>query len=371
MNHVAVFNTQFLPYSQTFVYEELRQHQRYQADVFARHRRLSQRFPYESVHVGGPLYGYTRTSSNFDRIFEEKRFDLIHAHFGTGAVYAMRWAERFRLPLVVSFHGHDVTRLLSHERFHPKNWRYSLSHRKLFRQLTLALCASEELGELLQQIGLSTSKIRIHRLGVDLSMYERGPRSSNHLDVVMVGRFVEKKGFEYGLRAFAEASRNRSQLRLTVVGDGALGESLRGLAVELGVQGRVRFSGVLSPAEVAATLSQSHVLLAPSVVDRRGDRDSGLMVVKEASASHVVPIGSVHGGIPDIIDDEETGFLVRERDVAALSDRLGRLADDADKRERMASAARRKMEREYDNRGCVQRLEDYYDEAIAIARADG
>jgi hypothetical protein len=50
---VALFNTNFLPYSQTFVYEELRHHQRYAAEVFCRKRMLAERFPFEPVHVGG------------------------------------------------------------------------------------------------------------------------------------------------------------------------------------------------------------------------------------------------------------------------------------------------------------------------------
>jgi colanic acid/amylovoran biosynthesis glycosyltransferase len=90
------------------------------------------------------------------------------------------------------------------------------------------------------------------------------------------------------------------------------------------------------------------------------------MVVKEASASEVVPIGSMHGGIPEIIDNDVTGYLVAERDVASLAQRLASLASDASLRERMGRAARAKMEREYDNRQCVARLEEYYDEAIAL-----
>jgi hypothetical protein len=52
---VALFNTNFLPYSQTFVYEEIRCHQRYAVEVFCRRRLLAERFPFEPVHIGGPL----------------------------------------------------------------------------------------------------------------------------------------------------------------------------------------------------------------------------------------------------------------------------------------------------------------------------
>ena len=63
MPKVAVFSTNFLEYSQTFVYEEITHHQRYQVEVFCRARKLSDRFPFAPVHEGGLLYGVTRESA--------------------------------------------------------------------------------------------------------------------------------------------------------------------------------------------------------------------------------------------------------------------------------------------------------------------
>jgi glycosyltransferase involved in cell wall biosynthesis len=366
MPRVALFNTQFLPYSQTFVYEELRQHQRYTAEVFARRRVLTERFPFAALHVAAPMYGLTRRDPGFDRLFTTRHYDLVHAHFGTGAVYAMRWARRFARPLLVTFHGHDVSLLSSYERFFPQHWRYLALHAQLFRTMTLGLCTSADLRDLLLRLGAPAAKLRIHRLGIDPGAFARGARDDRVTRVVMIGRFVPKKGFGYGMRAFAQIARSHPELQLTLVGDGELARPLRALARTLGIAARVRFAGVLPPAQVARVLGESDVLLAPSVVSARNDRDSGLIVVKEASASEVVPIGSIHGGIPEIIDNDVTGFLVPERDVDALAQRLDRLASDASLRERMGRAARAKMEREYDNRTCVARLEEYYDEAIAL-----
>lgn len=367
MSRVALFNTRFLPYSQTFVYEELRQHQRYQVEVFARQRLLDERFPYEPVHLGGPLYGVARRSARFDRLFRERNYALVHAHFGTGAVYAMRWSQRFQAPLVVTFHGADVSFLLTRrERLRPTNLRYTLFSRQLFRTLTLGLCASVELMELLKGLGVPESKLRLHHLGIDLSAFGKGARANDAQNVVMIGRFVEKKGFADGIRAFAKVSATRPRARLTLVGDGELAPELRRLVHELGMTSRVEFVGELAPARISALLSQADVLLAPSVLDSRGNRESGLIVVKEASASEVVPIGTRHGGIPEIIDDRVTGFLVEEHDVDALAARLGEVLDDPALRDQLGRAARAKMEREYDNRVRVARLEDYYDEAIHL-----
>jgi colanic acid/amylovoran biosynthesis glycosyltransferase len=281
----------------------------------------------------------------------------------------MRWAQRFELPLVVTFHGGDVTFLLSaFERYRPKNLRYGLLAGRLFRSMTLGLCASRELLGLLAGIGVPEHKLREHRLGVDLSGFGRRERASRPARVAMIGRFVEKKGFAYGLRAFAEVAASRPTVELVLVGEGELEGELRALASSLGVGQRVRFAGSLAPGAVSDLLAESDVLLAPSVVDRGGNRESGTIVVKEASASEVVPIGSVHGGIPDIIEDGVTGYLVTERDVPALARQLGALLDDPALRARMGRAAREKMQREYDNRACVARLEEFYDEALCLHR---
>ncbi len=364
---VALFNTNFLPYSQTFVFEELRHHQRYAVEVFCRHRLLPERFPYSPVWVGGTFYGLTRRSAVFDARFRERPFDLVHAHFGLGAVYALPFARRHRLPLVVTFHGYDVPLLSSPRRWLPQHLRYAVCGPQVLREMALGLCASTELYEMLQALGVPPDRLRVHRLGIDVEAFIPGARDDTTFQVTMIGRFVEKKGFEYGMEGFLTAAREDPRLRLTVVGDGEREPALRQLVRTAGMDARVTFTGPLAPDRVAALLATSHALLAPSVVDRDGNRESGLIVVKEASAAGAVPIGTRHGGIPEIIDDGVTGYLVPERDAVSLADRLGRLAADPALRARLAAAGRAKMLREYDNRTRVAALEALYDDVRAGA----
>ena len=371
-DRVALFSTNFLAYSQTFIYEEIRHHERYAVEVFCRRRLLPDRFPFAPVHVGGALYPITCRDAGFDARFRAQAFALVHAHFGVGAVYARSFARRHRRPLVVTFHGYDVPLLASPRRFLPQHLRYAILGPRVLRDMTLGLCASAELQGLLEAQGVPAEKLRVHRLGVDLGAFRPGTRTEAAVQVVMIGRFVEKKGFGYGLEAFARVAARHPALELTLIGEGDREAELRRLAAQLGVTERVHFPGPLAPDAVAARLAASHVLLAPSVVDAAGNRESGLIVVKEASAAEVVPIGTRHGGIPEIIDDGATGFLVPERDVAALADRLDRLVTDAALRARLGRAAREKMLREYDVRARGRALEAFYDEARALhARTAG
>ena len=169
----------------------------------------------------------------------------------------------------------------------------------------------------------------------------------------------------YGIRAFAEARRARGRGRLVIVGDGPLQPQLAAAVREADAADHVTFAGALPHAEVAALLATADVLMAPSVTTANGDRESGTMVVKEASASGAVPLCTWHGGLPEIVDDGRTGYLVPERDVAALARRLEQLLADPALRRRFAEAGRAKMLAEYDNRLRVAALEDAYDEVLA------
>ena len=366
---VALFATNFLPFSQTFVHDELRCHRRYDAEVFARRRRLADEFPFAPVHLANPLYGVSAYSPAFHRRIREGRFAVVHAHFGPGAVYARPYAQRADLPLVVTFHGYDVPLLWTRGRFtDPENWPYALGARRMLARMTLGLCVSQELRELLVRHGVPRERLRLHHLGIDLGNFSPGS-PHGEFKALMVGRFVEKKGFEFGLRGFAGFLARGGAGRLTVVGEGPREGLLRRTAGDLRLGDRVEFVGRRTSAEVRGLMRASHVLLAPSVVARDEDREGGLTVAKEASACGTVVVGSVHGGTPEIVEHGVTGLLAPERDPAGLADHLLALARDPRLRARLAAAAVDKMRREYDLQDSVDRLEDFYDEARALHRA--
>lgn len=364
---VALFCTNFLKDSQVFVYEQLRQYRRWQADVFSWRRYNADRFPFPRVHRAGPAYVLRGRSRRFSREFAEAGYQLVHAHFGPAGAYARGYATQHGVPLVVTFHGYDVPLLSSARRFLPLHLPYALGAPAMLREMSLGICASSELKAMLMDLGVDAARLRVHRLGIDLERFRFTP-TRPELHVLMVGRLVEKKGFEFGLEAFARARASGVPAKLTIVGEGERRGLLERRCGELQIAPHVSFVGGQTNEQVAALMRRASVLLAPSVVARDGNRESGLIVVKEAAAAGTVPIGTLHGGIPDSIDDGRTGYLVRERDSLAMGERLTALLLDEPLRARMARAGRAKMELEFDNRQLVSELEDIYDE-VSGARA--
>ncbi|MGB0679614.1 MAG: glycosyltransferase [Polyangiales bacterium] len=365
-HRVAIFSTNFVPYSQTFIYEQAKRHKRYAAEVFCWRRLNADRFPFTPVHVAGPLYGLSTWSPHFHRILGRRPFDLVHAHFGTGAIYAAPYARRHDLPLVVTFHGYDVPLLWNIRRFHPAYWPFALGARAMLRQMTLGLCDSGELRELLLAEGVPEEKLRVHKLGIDIDDFQPAAPRARATRLIAVGRFVEKKGFEYVIRAFAPHAKAHPQLRLALIGDGPRRARLQAWVERLGLGAQVDFLGVLPAAQVREQLRQSDILLAPSVIAKDGDRDSGLLVAKEASAAGLPVLATVHGGLPEIVEHGVTGFLAPERDVGTLSAHLATLLADDALRQRMGAAARAKMLREYNADDVRDRLEAHYDDALAL-----
>jgi colanic acid/amylovoran biosynthesis glycosyltransferase len=221
---------------------------------------------------------------------------------------------------------------------------------------------------MLGELGVPRERIRVWRLGVQLPPRRPAPEAGPITRVLMVGRFVEKKGFAYGLEGFARVAAERDDVELSIVGDGEERPEYDRIIAEHKIADRVHFLGVLSHDEVYDQMGRHDLLIAPSVVAAGGDRESGLLVVKESAALTIPTIGTLHGGIPEIIDDDVTGFLVRERDADAIAKRLGQLVADPARRRAMGEAARDKMEREYDIQTRVDVLEEHYDEVLAARR---
>ena len=374
---VALFSTQFCPYSQTFVYDEVKAHTRYAVDVFAMQRMYADRFPYEPVYVFGSslLERFERLACEYflisptrKKLFTQGNYDLIAAHFGPGSIYALPHAQRTGLPLVVTYHGYDVPLLSMPRRFWPAYWRYWLLSPWMFRRVDRFLAASDELHRMLVELGAPPEKVFTWRLGVTIP--EVTPPVRTGKSIIQIGRFVEKKGFADSIMAMGllkrryEAQGRTFDVVLTCIGDGPLLPECRYIAKRERVREHVRFLKALPQPEVFEHILHSDILLAPSVIAQNGDRESGILVVKEAGVRYVPAIGTWHGGIPEIIDDGVTGFLVPEHSPESIADKMSILLDNPELRLQMGLASRKKMEREYRLEDRVAALEQHYDEVI-------
>jgi colanic acid/amylovoran biosynthesis glycosyltransferase len=380
MPRVALFTPRFVPASQTFIFEESTRYQRYEAEVFTRFRMNEAQFPFAPVHAlaheGGAaqslesfLYQATTLSPTFFGTMRRRRFDIIHGLFGRSAVNALAYQARFDLPLVVTFRGADVAVLTSRRRALPVNVPYWLLSGRLFRKASRYVAVSQDLVERLLRAGADPAKLAVWHAGVAIPpAIERSASSPGPLRILIVGRFVEKKGIEFGLQAFAELARDRPNVRLRIVGDGPPRGRYEAIARATGVGDRIAFLGMQTHEELRSELAETDLLFAPSVTVE-GDVEGVPTVMMEANARSIPVVAARTGGLPEIVEDGVTGLLTRERDVSGLAAALRALVDDGGRRVAMGVAARRKMEREHNIVDRMALIERMYDEAIDEHRA--
>ncbi|MBN1588238.1 MAG: glycosyltransferase [Pirellulales bacterium] len=275
---------------------------------------------------------------------ERSDFDVILCHFGPHGSIAcdLRRQGLISGKIATVFHAYDLTQF-------PRRHGNQV-YRELFAEGDLFMPITAYARNKLLDLGCPKEKTVIHHMGVDctrLAYQERNPRADQPFNVVTVGRMVEKKGFEYAIRAIAETTAAGHDVRGRFVGDGRLRPSLEELATTLGIRANVEFVGWQTQEQIARLLDQSHAMLVPSVTANSGDEEGLPVVLMEALAMGLPVVSTRHAGIPELIADGKTGFLVEERDSKALADRLGMLIDNGELSREMSRRGRRRVEEEF------------------------
>jgi len=145
-----------------------------------------------------------------------------------------------------------------------------------------------------------------------------------------------------------------------VVGDGMLRENLQQLIEGMGIERQVKLLGWKTHDEVKMLLEESHVLVAPSLTSEDGDQEGIPNAIKEAMASGLPVISTFHSGIPELVTDGVSGFLVPERDVASLADSLAYLIRHPEKCNEMGKAGRMQVEQKFNIHHLNKELEELY-----------
>jgi glycosyltransferase involved in cell wall biosynthesis len=161
--------------------------------------------------------------------------------------------------------------------------------------------------------------------------------------VLFVGRLVRQKGLEYLLRGFAAAARSENPV-LLLVGTGPERQECENLARELGISGRVRFAGYVSPAETVPYYAASDIFVLPSVT-WNGWKETWGLVVNEAfnQGVPVVTTAAVGAAAGGLVLDGENGLVTPERDSDAIANALARLLGDAELRRRLGANAKARI----------------------------
>jgi len=254
----------------------------------------------------------------------------VHAHFAGMAARTAFWIRRF-FPITFSFtaHANDI--------FAPRNFEIGLD--KLVDAARVIVTVTDYGARFLRERFPDRADC-IHRIynGLDLTEFSRANFSSNPPLIIAVGRLIAKKGFPDLIRACGLLAERGKSFRCEIVGDGPLENELRGQVERLNLQSRVALPGAKPQHEVRRHLAAASVFVLASMVDPDGGMDNLPTVIMEAMAAGLPVVSTAVGGIPEMVSENETGFLVQTGDPAALAGAIEKVIDDRSLAQRFGQA---------------------------------
>lgn len=286
-----------------------------------------------------------------------KRYDIIHCHFGVnGLIGAYLKRAGCCSALVTAFHGSDIN---SYPRRHGTD-----VYRIVYAESDAITSNTNFTKGKIVANGCPPEKIVISPEPLIASEYADLKREEERHSLLTVGRLEEKKGHRYALEAVAKLSAEFPDLHYYVAGGGSLEAELKAQAEALGISTRVKFLGLLTGSEVKKLYGRCSVFTLPSVTASNGDMEGQGLVIQEAQICGAPVVTTQHNGIPDGLIDGETGFLVPEKDVEALADRIARLFRDDETRTRMGARGVAFVRGKYDIGVVTRELGKVYDEIL-------
>lgn len=245
----------------------------------------------------------------------------VHAHFAGMAARTAFWINKF-FPITFSFtaHANDI--------FSPRQFEIGLD--KLLDEARAIVTETDYAARFLRD-QFSLRADRVHRIynGLDLAEFGRADFSSTPPLIIAVGRLIPKKGFGDLVRACALLAERRKLFRCEIIGEGPLENELRRQIDELRLQNNVVLTGAKPQPQLRGRLAAANVFVLPSVIDPDGGMDNLPTVIMEAMATGLPVVSTNIAGIPEMIIENETGFLVQSGDATAMAGAIERVINDS------------------------------------------
>lgn len=294
-------------------------------------------------------------------LLQQQQADAVLCHFGHIALRFLPVAQALNLPLIAHFHGDDISSALR-----DRYYRWSL--RKSLNRFSAIVCVGSKQRDVLLGMGAEASRIATIPCGVPTAEFGYIQRPDRTLTFLCVCRLVAWKGVDLVIEAFAKVLSTLPDAKLVIAGEGKEEANLRSLAKALGILGKVEFLGAKPPTEVLRLMHEADVFVQHSRTSKSGWFEGFGVSVAEAASTGLPVLVSDCGGLTDQVVHDQTGLIVREGDVASMSDAMIALGRDQALRERLGRAGADRMRRYFDSAQQVLKLESVIGRAIRSSR---
>ncbi len=295
---------------------------------------------------------------------KNSNYDIIHCHHGSVALIGAKLIDIKAITgsFIVSFHGYDVNVL-------PQLLGKDI-YKHVFKTAERITVNSQFTSSKLTALGCPKDKIVYLPVGLDLSKYRfkirKLPSKDKSIEIITVARLVEKKGIEYSIQAVSNAISQYSNIQYKIIGNGPLFNPLKNKISSLNRQDKIHLLGWKTKEEVQRLYEQAHIFILSSITAQNNDSEGQGLVLQEAQAVGLPVIATLHNGFPDSVLDGKSAFLVPERSVDSLAERLKYLIHNPQSWPEMGSEGRAYVENNFDINDLNIRLVEIYQSCLDI-----
>ena len=256
--------------------------------------------------------------------FQKQKIELVIAHFGPSGIDILDICRMLNLPLIVVFHGYDISKLIVN-----KSYLRGLNRLNQYHKMNARAVAKFFLPVLSQYIDVN--KIFIIPNGVEVGESFNYVSLDGDIFIIQAANLVEKKGIEYSIMAVIELIKlfPNKKINFDICGDGPLMKSLVELVGDK-YRNNIRFHGHLAGDEFKNLMTRANIFLHPSVKDSNGETETIPTSILEAMSMGKIVVTTIHAGIPEVILNGFSGFMVAERSVVDLVSIMSDLVERAD-----------------------------------------
>jgi len=293
------------------------------------------------------------------QLLSETSTQVLHVHaVGVAGLDAFWAARRVGVPFVVTHHA-------TLEWFEP--FRSTLSDFTFWfekRWAARVVCPYRAARDEMVARGLSQERAAVVPFCVDPRKFAQpavdSPPQSSHFRLFFVARLIEGKGHRDLLQAVARLPHLHDKLRVIVLGDGTEREAIEAEVRRLGLGALVEMLGHVANEKVPALMRTAHAVVLPSYMPG----ETFPLSLIEGMTMRLPTIGSRWFGIPDIVADGETGFIVEPRDVAGLAAAIERLVTSPELARQMGQNGYERALALFSDDAVAEAYERIYDEAV-------
>jgi len=309
----------------------------------------------------GCVTGFAADASRIRKAMRGIKPDLVHVH--TQTMYPFAALER-GYPSVLTPHGvyfkeADLIKGMINRFQSRLGCLYERNAlRKARHMIVLNHYLANTFGDLLKN-----SKLHFIDNPIDDKFFDI-PDETDPGDILFVALLIERKGLLHLAEAASILKAGGARFKIRVVGPVSDQDCLarvKGYVHENNLDDCFDFLGLVSEEEVMNQYARCSMLVLPSF------EETAPMAISQAQAAAKPVVATAVGGIPEMVEDDVTGFMVAFGDAEALADRIGRLLTDPDKARRMGQTAKRIAEGRYKRSVVIDKTLEVYDEALADA----